>query len=193
MNVFDEHPFKVIMDYGHNAHAVGVMADLAERLDVVGRRIIVLAAPGDRRDEDILAIADAVAGRFDRYICRRDDSLRGREPNAIPHMLASRLKEQGVDASSIEIIPDEQEAIDHALRMGRMGDLILVFADALSRSWKQVTKFKPEGVGSKAPRTLIVPKADDIEVAGDSRLADAEAQGMVRDERGLVFTREAED
>ena len=36
MNVFDEHPFKVILDYGHNAHAVGVMADLAQRLDVHG-------------------------------------------------------------------------------------------------------------------------------------------------------------
>jgi cyanophycin synthetase len=29
MNVFNEHPFKVLFDYGHNAHAVGVMADLA--------------------------------------------------------------------------------------------------------------------------------------------------------------------
>ncbi len=79
MNVFDEHPFKVIFDYGHNAHAVGVMVDLALRLDVAGRRIIVLSAPGDRRDEDIVAIAETVAGKFDHYICRRDDSLRGRD------------------------------------------------------------------------------------------------------------------
>ncbi|MGH8267608.1 MAG: Mur ligase family protein, partial [Steroidobacteraceae bacterium] len=46
MNVFNEHPFKVVFDYGHNAHAVGVMADLAQRLDVTGRRIVVLAGPG---------------------------------------------------------------------------------------------------------------------------------------------------
>ncbi|HEX7916167.1 cyanophycin synthetase, partial [Rudaea sp.] len=49
MNVFNEHPFKVLMDYGHNAHAVGVMADLAGRLDVSGRRIVIVAGPGDRR------------------------------------------------------------------------------------------------------------------------------------------------
>ena len=61
MNVFNEHPFKVLFDYGHNAHAVSVMADLAQRLDVTGRRIVVLAGPGDRRDEDLVAIADAVA------------------------------------------------------------------------------------------------------------------------------------
>src|SRR5581483_3421393 len=80
LNVFNEHQFKVLFDYGHNAHAVGVMADLAQRLDVNGRRIVVLAGPGDRRDEDLVAIARAVGGRFDHYICRRDDSLRDRAP-----------------------------------------------------------------------------------------------------------------
>ena len=48
-------------------------------------------------------------------------------------------------AEQISIIPDEQEAIDAALRMGRPGDLVLIFADALTRSWKQVIKFRPEG------------------------------------------------
>ncbi|HJX20988.1 MAG TPA: Mur ligase family protein, partial [Steroidobacteraceae bacterium] len=57
MNVFNEHPFKVLFDYGHNAHAVAVMTDLAQRLDVTGRRVVVLAGPGDRRDEDLVAIA----------------------------------------------------------------------------------------------------------------------------------------
>src|SRR6185312_209043 len=57
MNVYSEHPFKVLFDYGHNANAVAVMADLAGRLDVTGRRIVVLAGPGDRRDEDLVAIA----------------------------------------------------------------------------------------------------------------------------------------
>ena len=62
MNVFSEHPFKVLFDYGHNAHAVGMMADLALRLDVTGRRIVVLAGPGDRRDEDLVAIAGGRRG-----------------------------------------------------------------------------------------------------------------------------------
>ncbi|MEY3360089.1 MAG: cyanophycin synthetase, partial [Pseudomonadota bacterium] len=39
MNVFSEHPFKVILDYGHNAHAVGVMTDLVRRMDVQNRRL----------------------------------------------------------------------------------------------------------------------------------------------------------
>ncbi|HET9445696.1 MAG TPA: cyanophycin synthetase, partial [Steroidobacteraceae bacterium] len=30
MNIFNEHPFKVVFDYGHNAHAVAAMAELAQ-------------------------------------------------------------------------------------------------------------------------------------------------------------------
>ena len=121
MNVFNEHPFKVLFDYGHNAHAVAAMADLAQRLDVTGRRIVVLAGPGDRRDEDLRAIADAVAGRFDHYICRRDDSLRDRGPDEVPKLQAAQLQSRGVPAAAISIIPDEQEAIDAALQHGTAG------------------------------------------------------------------------
>jgi cyanophycin synthetase len=193
MNVFDEHPFKVIFDYGHNAHAVGVMADLAQRLDVQGRRIVVLAGPGDRRDEDMVAIAEATAGKFDHYICRRDDSLRGRDGDEVPLMLKRTLEAKGVPAAQISVIPDEQEAIDAALRMGRPGDLLLVFADALVRSWKQVIKFRPEG--APAPR-----RAEPVAAAAPPEPAFAGAEdglvdmeGLVRDERGVRLGREEAD
>jgi len=142
MNVFNEHPFKVLFDYGHNAHAVGALADLAARLDCTGRRIVVLAGPGDRRDEDLRAIADAVAGRFDHYICRRDDDLRQRAPDEVPRLQSAALQARGVPAAAISIIPDEQDAIEAALNMGQPGDLLLIFADALTRSWKQIIKFR---------------------------------------------------
>jgi cyanophycin synthetase len=157
MNVFNEHPFKVLFDYGHNAHAVGAMADLAQRLDVTGRRIVVLAGPGDCRDEDLRAIAEAVAGRFDHYICRRDDSLRDRAPDEVPRLHAATLRARGVPEAAIAIIPDEQEAIDAALNMGQPGDLLLIFADALTRSWKQIIKFRsptsPSATGDVARST----------------------------------------
>jgi cyanophycin synthetase len=196
MNVFDEHPFKVIFDYGHNAHAVGMLAELAGKLDVRGRRLVVVAGPGDRRDEDILAIADAVAGRFDHYVCRRDDGLRGRAPDEVPNMIAGRLRERGVPEAQITVIPDEQEAIDHALRMARENDLLLVFADALTRSWKQVIKFKPDRAAAPAP--AAAPRAPAAEPAPEPDLslampADLEAAGFVRDERGLRFVGEAAD
>ena len=189
MNVYSEHPFKVLMDYGHNAHAVGVMADLAQRLDVVGRRIVVLAGPGDRRDEDLRAIAEAVAGKFDHYICRRDDSLRGRDGDEVPRIIAKALQASGVPEDAISIIPDEQQAIDAALRMGQPGDLVLVFADALTRSWKQIIKFQPEGEAFRPVERVEMPA---LEPMLDEALH-AVMEGVVRDERGLRFEREAND
>ncbi|MFD0321610.1 cyanophycin synthetase [Lysobacter gummosus] len=189
MNVYNEHPFKVLMDYGHNAHAVGVMADLAQRLDVSGRRIVVLAGPGDRRDEDLHAIAEAVAGRFDHYICRRDDSLRGRDGDEVPRIIAKALMARGVTEAAISIIPDEQQAVEAALRMGQAGDLVLVFADALARSWKQIIHFQPEGVVAAVSQRAELPP---LEPALDEA-AFAAMEGVVRDERGLVFEREESD
>jgi cyanophycin synthetase len=189
MNVFSEHPFKVLMDYGHNAHAVGMMADLAQRLDAAGRRIVVLAGPGDRRDEDLHAIAQAVAGKFDHYIARRDDALRGRAGDEVPRIISDALQGLGVAAEAISIIPDEQEAVDAALRMGQPGDLILVFADALTRSWKQIIKFTPDG---EMPRAAAKAELPSLEQSLDER-AVAAMGGVVREERGLVFEREESD
>ena len=202
MNVFNEHPFKVLFDYGHNAHAVAAMADLAGRLDATGRRIVVLAGPGDRRDEDLVAIAQAVAGRFDHYICRRDDNLRERAPDEVPRLMAKTLRAAGVPDHAISVIANEQEAIDAALRMGAPGDLLLVFADALVRSWKQITKFKPAGSAPARPATQFAsPVGAEAAAApmrtparsGETSAPDFSLEGLIRDERGVRLAPEIED
>ncbi len=201
MNVFNELPFKVLFDYGHNAHAVGHGRSGAARLDVSGRRIVVLAGPGDRRDEDLVAIAHAVAGRFDYYICRRDDDLRDRGADEVPRIQSAALKAAGISASTIAIIPDEQEAIDAALAMGQPGDLLLIFADALARSWKQITKFRAPGMASSRPQlgaagddlvpvAAVAPTAQPL----SSEIAPAlNLEGLIRDERGVRLAPEVED
>jgi cyanophycin synthetase len=196
MNVFNEHPFKVLFDYGHNAHAVGMMADLAQRLDVTGRRIVVLAGPGDRRDEDLVAIAQAVAGRFEHYICRRDDNLRNRAPDEVPRLQARSLRAAGVPENAISVIPDEQEAIDAALRMGESGDLLLIFADALVRSWKQITKFKPAGaaaLNAAAPARAPATDAKSGLKVEATAFPEFSLDGLIRDERGVRLAPESED
>ncbi len=191
MNVFDEHPFKVIVDYGHNAPAVDLMSQLAQRLDVAGRRLVVLAAPGDRRDQDILDISRAAAGRFDHYICRRDDRLRGRGNDEVPRLLRDGLLANDVPADHIDMVPDEREAHEHALRLARPGDLVLLFADALTRTWKQVINFRPDAARSPADRAraapAVVPDLPPVEVPS------LNGDALVRDERGVRLARETED
>jgi cyanophycin synthetase len=131
----------------------------------------------------------------------------------VPRIQAAALRAAGVSDAAISIIPDEQEAIDAALRMGQPGDLLLIFADALVRSWKQITKFRPAGV--PAPSTLpegesllVQPASSDVgQPAGRQSgprggaaegLVDAPApalnlEGLIRDERGVRFAPETED
>jgi len=178
----------VILDYGHNAAAVEVMVSLVQRLDVAGRRLVVLAAPGDRRDQDIAEIGRIAAGNFDRYICRRDDQLRGRKPDEVPQLLRDALIANGVPAEQILIVPDEQAAVDTALREAEAGDLLLIFADAITRTWKQVIQFRPDATPRPAERPRI-SRPEPAAVLTAEAMEDGRRE-FVRDARGVRIPRE---
>ena len=214
LNVYDQHPFKVLFDYGHNAHAVSALGQLVNRMGIKGRRICVLAAPGDRRDEDIRAIgAVAAAAHFDHYICRRDDGARGRGYDEVPQILATSLNDNGIAAEHISIVVDEQESIEAALKMARAGDLVLIFADALARGWKQIVNFSAVDHQSIIPDprpARAVPREGVTEVgpADDTRPAQTppphtpkpigwssrvDELVLLHDARGVIPAREAND
>ena len=188
MNVFDEHPFKVILDYAHNPAAFAVMADLADRLEVKGRRTAIVAVPGDRRDQDVADAAAILAGHFDHFICKADDRRRGRGHDEIPQMLKTELMKNGVAEAAITIIPDEIEAIDAGLAMSAANDLLVIFGDDSARCWKQIIYFnagedaQPEGVETQhAP-----PHADFEEIVEPD-------QTLIRDERGVRLARDVSE
>jgi cyanophycin synthetase len=189
LNIYDEHPFKVILDYAHNPDAVGSISRLVSTLDPKGRKILVISAPGDRRDEDIQAMAKHAAGVFDHYICRRDDSLRGREPDEVPRILREALIENGVGAEKISTTPDEQDAVDAALRMAAAGDLVVVFGDAITRTWKQITHFASEAESPRAETTPSTP----VELPPVPQVPLDDGRPLVRDERGVRIARQLED
>jgi cyanophycin synthetase len=192
MNVFGEHPFKVILDYAHNPAAVKTMSDLVTRLADGGRKILVLAAPGDRRDEDVRDIAAAAAGHYDIYVCRQDDSLRGREPGEIPELLRSALLAAGVNEEQILVVHDEQRAVETALETARAGDLVMVFGDAIKRCWKQIIYFKPgEGAGHAAGPAAPA-EAVKLELEDEAWRPEAEVE-LIRDGRGVIVAAEPED
>ena len=176
MNVFDEHGFRVILDYGHNEAAIAAMADLVERLEPRGKRIVCVTCPGDRRDEDVVANARAVAGKFDHYICHTDDDRRGRGPREIPEMTRDALIAAGVDPAAIEIVPEELGAIDRALSLARRNDLVLMFCSEVVRAWKRIIYFSPKD------------KGEPVSEEPESRVADIdvpEGYTVVSDERGV--------
>jgi cyanophycin synthetase len=50
----------------------------------------------------------------------------------------------GVSESAIETLHDEQKAVEHGLKSSQAGDLLMVFADQIARTWKQIIYFKPD-------------------------------------------------
>ena len=188
MNVFDEHPFRVILDYGHNAAAIRSLCQLVGRLEVPGRRICVLAAPGDRRDEDIRAIAVEAAGHFDHYICRADDGLRGRGPDEVPQMLRQQLIDEGVAGERIKIVPLEEMAVEAALKMAKEGDLVMLFADNVQRSWNQVIQFDGKDTGKRVPGKVKLVHSS-VEETPDAFMLEPGVR-LIKDERGVRLARE---
>ncbi len=176
MNIFDEHGFRVILDYGHNEAAVGAMVDLVERLGPLGKRIVCITAPGDRRDEDIDAIAAKVAGHFDTYLCHADDNLRGREPGEVPALMRAALIAHGVPEDRIELLASETASVASALERARPNDLVLVFCDAITRCWKQIIYFRPkEKPAPVTPERLVAAAGFDV----------PEGFRVLSDERGV--------
>jgi cyanophycin synthetase len=159
MNIFDEHGFRVILDYGHNEAAVGAMIDLVERLKPLGKRIVCVTCPGDRRDEDIRDIARRVAGHFDHYLCHSDDNPRGRAADEVPKLLKAALVEAGVPAEQVELAESESASVEAALAMARPTDLVLVFCDNITRSWKQIIYFRPAEAPAPVPADRVVAAA----------------------------------
>ena len=188
-NIYDEHPFKVILDYAHNPAAVRAMCNLVDRFDTEGRKIVVLSAPGDRRDEDIREIAAIAAGHFDHFVCRSDDHRRGRGDDEVAVMLKNRLLEDGIEPDRIEVVPDEQEATSRALQMAAPGDLVLVLADNIKRTWKQIIYFNSEAHADddsgKSTVSIELPETADFQLDDDLEI--------ISDERGVRIAREAGD
>ena len=203
MNLYTEHPFRVLLDYAHNPAAIATVCDTVSRFDVDGRRTVVLTAPGDRRDEDITAIATIAAPHFDRFVLKVDDDRRGRGEDEVPRIQREALLAAGVGEDGIEVVLDEQEAVAHALATAAPGDLVVVFGDDITRCWKQIIRFDPTGGAGRGARTDDAPADATTEpapatgastdLAPTPPVLDLPSDRLVRDERGVRLARETED
>jgi cyanophycin synthetase len=192
LNVYDKHPFKVILDYGHNPGAVQAMADLVGRLDVTGRRLVVLSAPGDRRDEDIREVARICALAYDEFILRTDDDPRGRDQDSVPGLQRAALLEAGVAADRIQVIPAEQEAVARGLELAQPGDLLVIFGDNITRTWKQIIYHRgaPTSAETAEAATPAPPAPAPVPV---QVLPSFDGASVISDERGVRLARHSED
>jgi cyanophycin synthetase len=167
--LFEELPFKVLLDAASNPPAVEAALDFVAGLPCSGRRICVLGAPGDRRDEDVQAMARLAAGRFDRYYCRRDHDLKGRGPDEIPRLLREELLLAEIDPDQVLLVPEETQAVALALAHAQPGDLVAVFGRDVHRSWDQIVHFRPlvrEAGPEDATLAMPLPMSQSLAMTG---------------------------
>ena len=150
LNVEQVGDFHVLLDYAHNTAAYRNVAAFVKLLRV-DRRVGVVAAPGDRRDVDILAMGEIAGAAFDCLIIKEDDDRRGRPVGESAALMKRGAMNAGMAEEKIEIIPDEVEAVEHGLRQGIKSDVVVITADNIKRTHEQITRFRdrlslPSGV-----------------------------------------------
>jgi cyanophycin synthetase len=139
LNIYDGHPFRVLMDYGHNPAALEQMRDLVQKLRPKHQRIVgVIGGPGDRRDEDLRMLGQICGAMFDEMIIKQDDLLRGRPSGEAAELLKEGALSAGMAPSAITTILPEMEAVRYALNDGQPGDLLVIFADQVTPVWKAI-------------------------------------------------------
>ena len=146
LNMFELHGVKVIVDYAHNPHGLEMAGDFVERLTAPGvngpepgRRIAVIATPGDRRDEDMRELGRVAARVFDVLIVREDANPRGRRRGEIAEHVMEGIKTSPQSrVQSAEIIIDERPAIAAALSRARPGDVVLLCVDKPADTWRDL-------------------------------------------------------
>lgn len=155
MNLFEFADYKVLVDYAHNPHGLLAMKDYLSQVNAT-RKIGVIAGIGDRRDEDTIELARIAATMFDHIIVRQEHSLRGKTIAEINNLVVKGIRSVS-ETLPIDLIPEEAEAIQHALDIAREGDFIVALSDAHKKVVDIInTKLKAE----KPVLTIDLPVTD---------------------------------
>jgi cyanophycin synthetase len=128
LNVFNFPHFDVLVDYAHNTHgykALGkFLSSIRDR-----HKVGIVAAVGDRRDEDIMNVGRLAAEMFDEIIIRQDHDLRGRTVEEIMSLIEQGIKQ--VRNKPVISIPNELDAIHYAFQNAKNGSMIVICTDMI--------------------------------------------------------------
>ena len=130
----------VLMDYAHNPAGLRGLTSFVGKL---GRkyRTVVLNGTGDRRDDDIREFGKVAADNFDRIVIRTGNYLRGRTPDELHKLLQEGIA-QSDNKPTVRVIPDSRDAIHHAIKHGRKGELVVTLADLVPKDIAYVQEYR---------------------------------------------------
>jgi cyanophycin synthetase len=154
LNIIDTHSGRVILDYAHNPVSLEALGSALMTLRSKYARIVgSMSVPGDRRDEDILAMGERAASNFDQMVFWEDEDLRGREKGTVRSLLAQGT--QAADGCVVDKVEDQCAAARACFNLGRRGDLILITAADVEAVWQLIRQWSDKPVRARRKRQAV--------------------------------------
>ena len=126
MNLFELGDFHALIDYAHNPHGYQAVGNFVRNWE--GSRIGVVGGPGDRRNEDLVALGQIAAQIFDRIIIKEDEDSRGRDKGEVADLIAKGIHLENPNMT-YETILNETQAIETALDRAQKNNLVVIFPE----------------------------------------------------------------
>jgi cyanophycin synthetase len=140
MNLFNMGRFHALVDYAHNPAGYEALSKFVENWQ--GKRIGVIGAPGDRRDEDFVTLGRLSVNMFDEMVIKEDDDTRGRPRGDVADLIAKGVQEE-MPQAHYKIILDETTAISETLDNAEDGSLVVILPESVSRAIRLIRDRNP--------------------------------------------------
>lgn len=127
MNEFSFGNFTIMVDYAHNPHGLRAFGEFVKAWPAT-KRVGVITGVGDRRNEDIIELAEEAARIFDEIVIRLDKDLRGRSEIEIGSLLRSGIQKVAQD-KKLAYFSNEMDAIDHVVHTAEPNSFTAIFVD----------------------------------------------------------------
>jgi cyanophycin synthetase len=128
LNMIETPRGRVLLDYAHNPAAIAGLFGFVRAMPA-RRRMALLSAPGDRRDDDLREIGRLADG-LDLVIMKEHAVYRrGRAPGAIAELMAEGLRATGFPDDRILTFTEEHDAVAHVMSVMEPGDIVIIIAD----------------------------------------------------------------
>jgi len=130
----------VLMDYAHNPAGLRGLIKFISKLPNK-YRTVVINGTGDRREDDIREFGKIAADHFDRIVIRTGNYLRGRTPDELHALLQEGMAQSDCNPQ-VRVIPEGRDAIHHAIKHGRKGELVVTLADKVPADISYVQEYR---------------------------------------------------
>jgi len=148
MNLFNMGSYHALVDYAHNPAGYEAVGSFVKNWP--GPSIGVVGAPGDRRDEDLVALGELCSDIFDQVVVKEDVDRRGRAPGEVANLIVKGIHQAA--AASGQQLPytielDESKALSWALDNAPDNGLVVILPESVSKAISLISAKGPVSEG----------------------------------------------